>query len=651
MILLQVQHVARLFGADVLFKNIDLNIQENSRIALVGRNGVGKSTLLKIIMEQQPADQGEITKTKNLTIGYLAQDTGLASTNTIYKEMLQVFEPLRKMEQKIHQLEQQIASASQSQTAPTKEYQRLLAQYDQLQHDFKEKNGYGYQAEIRSVLHGFKFNEEDYDKKITSLSGGQKTRLALAKLLLEKRDLLILDEPTNHLDIETLNWLENYLQGYTGALLLVSHDRYFLDKIAHDVYELTPTAAVHYSGNYSAYINKKKLRLQQQEKAYEKQQEKIDKLEDFVKKNIVRASTTKRAQSRRKQLEKIDRLEKPKSQQKGPRFSFTAEHSSGNLVLSVKQAYIGYQKKPLAGPINFELRQKQIMAIVGPNGVGKSTLLKSILGKIPFISGSSRFGAQVDPGYYDQELHNLTADKSVLNEVWDDHPTMPEKDIRSILGSFLFRGSDVAKIVSQLSGGEKARLLLTKLALNHHNLLLFDEPTNHLDIESKEVLEQALLDFDGTVLFVSHDRYFINKVASQVLELSAQGGQLFLGDYDYYIAKKAEQQLLAAQAAEKTATTPTNQAKQPTIPADYQERKQQQREKRKLERTVAALEKELEELETAADAIQQAMAESENYTDPVKIKKLQTQLTDNQQTQQQIESKWETAAAELEKLE
>lgn len=650
MILLQVQHVARLFGADVLFKNIDLDIQENSRIALVGRNGVGKSTLLKIIMDQQPADQGQITRTKNLTIGYLAQDTGLVSGNTIYEEMLTVFEPLRKMEEKIHQLENKIASDSQE--VNSKEYQRLLAQYDQMQHDFKEHNGYGYQAEIRSVLHGFKFDEKDYQQKINSLSGGQKTRLALAKLLLEKRDLLILDEPTNHLDIETLNWLENYLQGYTGALLLVSHDRYFLDKIAQDVYELTPTAAVHYSGNYSAYIQKKQLRLQQQQKAYEKQQEKIDKLEDFVKKNIVRASTTKRAQSRRKQLEKIERLDKPQGQQQGPHFAFTAEHPSGNIVLNVNEAYIGYQKNAIAGPINIELRRNQIMAIVGPNGIGKSTFLKSILGKIPFISGSSQFGAQVDVGYYDQELHNLTPNKSVLNEVWDDHPTMPEKDIRSILGSFLFRGSDVAKIVSQLSGGEKARLLLTKLALNHHNFILFDEPTNHLDIESKEVLEQALLKFDGTVLFVSHDRYFINKVASQVIELSEQRSQLFLGDYDYYLTKKAEQHLLAEEIkADESQNLAKKSSQTSTSATNYQQNKKLQREKRKLERDVAKLEKQLEDLDVIANSIQQAMSAPENYTDPTKIKQLQEQLTENQQQQQQTETEWETAAAKLEKFE
>lgn len=647
MILLQVQQVARLFGAAVLFKKANLDIQENSRIALVGRNGIGKSTLLKIIIGQNAPDEGQVIKTKDLTIGYLAQDTGLESANTIYEEMLLVFQPLQKLETRIHQLEQQIATR---QDTDSEDYQRLLNLYDQLMHDFKEKNGYGYQAEIRSVLHGFRFFEEDYNKKIASLSGGQKTRLALAKLLLEKRDLLILDEPTNHLDIDTLNWLENYLQSYTGALLIVSHDRYFMDKIVNEVYELTPQGTVHYPGNYTKYVQEKKERLLQEQKAFAKQQAKINKLEDFVNRNLVRASTTKRAQSRRKQLEKIQRLEKPQVKLNGPRFAFQSNHDSGNVVLKVNDLKIGYNDQAIAGPINFELRKHQIIAIVGPNGVGKSTFLKSILGKIPVISGECHFGAQVDPGYYDQELKNLHDQKTVLNEVWDDHPTMPETDIRSILGSFLFSGDDVLKSVHQLSGGERARLLLTKLALNHHNFLLFDEPTNHLDIESKEVLEDAVLDFDGTVLFVSHDRYFINKVATTVLEITPKASQLYLGNYDYYLEKKSEQQLLAQQAENKELAATTSAANN-SAASEYQRSKETQKTKRKLKREINQLETQLEKLEQQATVIQQQMAAPANYSDPEKIKDLQAKLTENSSQQKQAEQAWENKSIALDELQ
>jgi ATP-binding cassette subfamily F protein 3 len=647
MILLQVRQVARVFGADTLFENIDLAIQEKSRIALVGRNGIGKSTLLKIIIGQNPPDQGKIIKNKNLTIGYLAQNTGLESENTIYAEMLQVFTPLRQMETKIHRIEDQIATEAAKKKSA--DYQHLLNTYDQLLHDFKAQNGYGYQAEIRAVLHGFKFFEKDYQQKISSLSGGQKTRLALAKLLLEKRDLLILDEPTNHLDIDTLSWLENYLQNYRGALLIVSHDRYFMDKTVNEVYELTPQKTIHYTGNYTKYVQQKQQRLLLEQKAYEKQQEKIGQLEDFVQRNIVRASTTKRAQSRRKQLEKIDRLQRPQKQQRGPRFSFAIDHESGNIVLKVNNVCVGYNQKVIAGPINFELRKKQILAIVGQNGVGKSTFLKTLLNQIPVIAGEYHFGAQVDPGYYDQELKNLHDKKTVLNEVWDDHPTLPEKDIRSVLGSFLFSGDDVMKSVYQLSGGERARLLLTKLALNHHNFLIFDEPTNHLDIESKEVLEEALLNFSGTVLFISHDRYFINKVATKVLEITSHASQLFLGNYDYYVDKKEEQRLLAEQKQQQIALAPK---KSVIIAAnDYQKSKESQKAKRKLQREIAALEAQLDKLEKQDTQIQQQMTQPQNYTDQKKSKNLQDQLNQIQQQQKQVEAVWEDKSLKLESLE
>lgn len=648
MILLQVQQVARYFGADTLFENVSLDVSDNSRIALVGRNGVGKSTLLKMIIGNESPDAGQITKKKGLTIGYLAQNTGLESDKTIYAEMLSVFERLQIMEKNLHEMEAKIADPGADHSSSA--YSQLLNQYDQLLHDFEEQNGYGYEAEVRSVLHGFHFEQEDYDRKISSLSGGQKTRLALAKLLLEQRDLLILDEPTNHLDIDTLTWLEGYVQNYKGALLIVSHDRYFLDRIVNEVYEISHHHSSYYKGNYSAYIDQKAERLRQDWKNYEKQQAEISKLEDFVNKNLVRASTTKRAQSRRKQLEKMERLERPEGDEKGPHFKFTADSQSGNIVLTVKDAAIGYDGRIISSPINIDLRKNQVMAIVGPNGIGKSTLLKSVLGQIPFIKGSSEFGTNVKVGYYDQEQHNLHDKKTVLNELWDDHPTTPEKDIRSILGSFLFIGDDVSKVVHNLSGGEKARLLLTKLAMKHDNFLILDEPTNHLDIDSKEVLENAVMDFNGTVLFVSHDRYFINKVATCVLEIAPQGSTLYLGDYDYYLEKKAEQEEIAA--AKSTAETPIENSPKEvsTGKVNYQQGKERQKQERRLKRSVEEFEQLVEKLDAQKNDLENQMSSPENYNDLEKMGELQAKLQEISKKLAEAEENWEQASMELEEF-
>lgn len=648
MILLQVQQVARYFGADTLFENVSLDVSDNSRIALVGRNGIGKSTLLKMIIGNESPDAGQITKKKGLTIGYLAQNTGLESDKTIYAEMLSVFERLQIMEKNLHEMEAKISDPGADHSSSA--YSQLLNQYDQLLHDFEEQNGYGYEAEVRSVLHGFHFEQEDYDRKISSLSGGQKTRLALAKLLLEQRDLLILDEPTNHLDIDTLTWLEGYVQNYKGALLIVSHDRYFLDRIVNEVYEISHHHSSYYKGNYSAYIDQKAERLRQDWKNYEKQQAEISKLEDFVNKNLVRASTTKRAQSRRKQLEKMERLERPEGDEKGPHFKFTADSQSGNIVLTVKDAAIGYDGRIISSPINIDLRKNQVMAIVGPNGIGKSTLLKSVLGQIPFVKGSSEFGTNVKVGYYDQEQHNLHDKKTVLNELWDDHPTTPEKDIRSILGSFLFIGDDVSKVVHNLSGGEKARLLLTKLAMKHDNFLILDEPTNHLDIDSKEVLENAVMDFNGTVLFVSHDRYFINKVATCVLEIAPQGSTLYLGDYDYYLEKKAEQEEIAA--AKSTAETPIENSPKEvsTGKVNYQQGKERQKQERRLKRSVEEFEQLVEKLDAQKNDLENQMSSPENYNDLEKMGELQAKLQEISKKLAEAEENWEQASMELEEF-
>ncbi|WP_436678203.1 ABC-F family ATP-binding cassette domain-containing protein [Lactiplantibacillus argentoratensis] len=659
MILLQVQQVMRRFGADVLFDNVQMDIQEHARVALVGRNGAGKSTLLKMIAGETVPDEGQISMRKGLTIGYLAQDQGLDSNNTIWEEMSSVFVELHAIEKRMHQLENQLSDPAIMNDEQA--YQQTLKTYDQIQTEFQQKNGYGYQAEIRGVLHGFQFDADVYDKSVTALSGGQKTQLALAKLLLEKRDLLILDEPTNHLDVETLTWLESYLQSYSGALLIVSHDRYFLDRVVNEVYDLSHHEMVHYTGNYDQFVQEKAARIQAQWKHYEKQQAEISKLEDFVNRNIVRASTTKRAQARRKQLAKMDRLDRPDSDEKTAHFGFHAAKQSGNIVLTVKDAAVGYDGQILSEPDNLNIKKHEAIAIVGPNGIGKSTFLKSILGQIPFIKGQAVFGTNVVTGYYDQEQRNLNDKKTVLSELWDEHPTTPEKDIRTILGSFLFTGEDVDKPVHALSGGERARLLLTKLAMQNDNFLILDEPTNHLDIDSREVLEVALNDFDGTLLFVSHDRYFINQVATSVVEVSPEGTELFLGDYDYYIDKKQEQAEIAAaaasQAAEKAAeasaadsTSATNAAPRSKGQQNYQASKQQQREKRKLERSVAALEEQMTALDGQATQIQTEMAQPEVSADVGKLQDLQKELEAINAQQEQVETEWTEQAEALEEL-
>lgn len=642
MILLQANQIARLFGAEVLFENIHLDISTRARIGLVGRNGAGKSTLLKIIAGVETPDAGQIAKNKTATLGYLAQDTGLVSDATVWEEMLDAFSIVRKMEQRMHQLEVQISESDPQ----TKEYQSILKEYDRLQHDFSEQNGYSYENEIRSVLHGFKFDESFYTQPIATLSGGQKTRLALAKMLLQSPDILILDEPTNHLDIETLAWLEGYLQSYSGALLIVSHDRYFLDKVVTEIYEISRQKMRHYKGNYSRYLDLKAEQLASDWKAYEKQQTEINKLEDFVARNLVRASTTKRAQSRRKQLEKMDRLDRPQGDEKSAHFLFDIAKPSGNIVLQVEEAAIGYSiEEVLSQPIDLDIRRKDAIALVGPNGIGKSTLLKSIIGELPFIKGDLRLGTNVSVGYYDQGQTNLHQNKTILQELWSEHPTTPEVEIRNTLGGFLFSGEDVEKPITLLSGGEKARVALAKLAMNQENFLILDEPTNHLDIDNKEVLENALIDYEGTLFFVSHDRYFINRIANKVIELSEDGSKLYLGDYDYYLEKKQEEEELAALLEEKEEVVTVSTGKQ-----NFQQSKEQQRVLRNLQRQVEAIEEQLAELDQKIEALELAMTQPEVLNDHLKLNELNQESEVAQAEQLTLMDQWEQLSLELENL-
>ena len=522
MIVLQVNQLYKSFIADEILSGVKLEVQHRDRVALVGRNGAGKSTLLKIIAGEMSYDSGDIIIPKGIQIGYLEQHAGLQSTLSIWDEMMTIFEALREQEKTLRSLELKMADPAVYEDSEM--YAQIMTEYDQLQHDFKEAGGYQYEADTRAVLHGMQFFPSDYGKLITSLSGGQRTRLALAKLLLSKPDLLILDEPTNHLDIETLSWLENYLKGYAGAILIVSHDRYFLDQVVSIVYEVSRHRVSKYVGNYSGYLDEKAKNYERDMKMFERQMDEKAKLEEFVQKNIARASTTKMAQSRRKVLERTEWLDSPDGDEKSANFGFTIERQSGNDVLSVDNVTVGYSSKSISSNIQIRTFREDRIALVGPNGVGKSTLLKTIIKDLPLLAGEIRYGTNVQIGYYDQEQAKLSSNKSVLQELWDEWPLMNEKDIRGVLGRFLFSGDDVAKTVNSLSGGEKARLALAKLMMQKANFLVLDEPTNHLDLDSKEVLENALIDYPGTLLFVSHDRYFINRIATKVIELSGTGG-------------------------------------------------------------------------------------------------------------------------------
>lgn len=633
MIILQANKIERSFAGEVLFDNINLQVDKRDRIALVGKNGAGKSTLLKILVGEEEPTSGEINKKKDISLSYLAQDSRFESENTIYDEMLHVFNNLRRTERQLRQMELEMGEKS------GEDLDKLMSDYDRLSENFRQAGGFTYEADIRAILNGFKFDESMWQMKIAELSGGQNTRLALAKMLLEKPNLLVLDEPTNHLDIETIAWLENYLVNYSGALLIVSHDRYFLDKVATITLDLTKHSLDRYVGNYSRFVELKEQKLVTEAKNYEKQQKEIAALEDFVNRNLVRASTTKRAQSRRKQLEKMERLDKPEAGKKAANMTFQSEKTSGNVVLTVENTAIGYDGEVLSQPINLDLRKMNAVAIVGPNGIGKSTFIKSIVDQIPFIKGEKRFGANVEVGYYDQTQSKLTPSNTVLDELWNDFKLTPEVEIRNRLGAFLFSGDDVKKSVGMLSGGEKARLLLAKLSMENNNFLILDEPTNHLDIDSKEVLENALIDFDGTLLFVSHDRYFINRVATHVLELSENGSTLYLGDYDYYIEKRA-----TAEMSQTEEASTSNQAKEASPVNDYQAQKESQKEVRKLMRQIESLEAEIEELESQSQAISEQMLET---NDADKLMELQAELDKISHRQEEAMLEWEELSEQV----
>lgn len=626
------------FGAAPIFSKVNFSIENNARIGLVGPNGAGKTTLLKIMTGRQEASQGEFTVNKGIELGYIAQEHDFDEEKSIWEEMLTVFQPLIDQGQQLEKLQYAIADHPED--------EELLRRLDQAQYNFEQAGGYTYQAEIKSMLNGFNFPEATWNKQIASLSGGEKTRLSFVKLLLKKPPLLLLDEPTNYLDLDTLDWLEAFLKNYPGAILTVSHDQYFLDHLATQIFELQHGELTVFKGNYSQYLAQRELRDQQQEAAYEKQQEEIKREEEFIQKNIVRASTTKQAQSRRKALEKMELVDPPKHKSK-VRIKFDSARPSGKEVLILKDLAVGYPDKTMLKDISFQINKGDRVAIIGQNGIGKSTLLKTVMKQLPVKSGAIKYGASLDIGYYDQELQGLDYSKTVIDTIWDQHKDMNEKDIRSILASFLFTAKDIDKQVSQLSGGQRARLTLTVLSMEHNNFLLMDEPTNHLDLDAKEVLEKALADYDGTLLFVSHDRYFINKLANKIVVAKDGQAKIYEGNYTYYLNEKAKEEAAAQEKAAQEAPVVKSVSESKF---SYQEQKKRDSEKRKLERQVAQAEKDLEELEAKEQEIQEAMADPAIAADFSKLGPLQEELTAVQEKISQVSQAWEDASLALEEF-
>lgn len=643
MIVLQVNRLTKSFSGVPIIENAQLEVQHRDRVALVGRNGAGKSTLLKIIAGEMSYDEGDIIIPKDITVGYLEQHSHIDSELSIWDEMLTVFEPVRQMENQMRQLEQQMANLNPQ--TDQEAYDEVFKAYDAIQVDFTNNKGYQYESDIRSILHGMQFYPEHYERPVNVLSGGEKTRLALAKMLLQNPKLLILDEPTNHLDIETLSWLEKYLASYEGAILIVSHDRYFLDQITTITYEIARNEVTKYPGNYSFYLDEKAKTYERDMKRFEREQTEKAKLEQFIQKNIARASTSKMAKSRRKVLNKTEWMDAPDGDERSAQFSFSTKKQSGNDVLSVDDLAIGYGQNVLAQQIDMRVYRGERIAIVGPNGVGKSTLLKSIVKRDTPLAGSIRYGTNVEIGYYDQEQATLVGNGTVLQEIWNDWPLMQEKDIRTLLGRFLFSGDDVEKPVASLSGGEKARLSLAKLMLEQSNTLILDEPTNHLDLDSKEVLENALDDFPGTLLFVSHDRYFINRLATKVMELTPTGIVEYLGDYNYYVAKKEELIDLNILQVEEQAAPSTAEEEH------KQERREQKKERRKYERIVERVEQEMAEIEAKLDALNEQMHDPALANDHEQLIELQTTIDAEQEQHDSLSEQWLEATEQLEQME
>lgn len=637
--LIQLNNVTKNFVVNEIFSNVKMEINDKDRIAIVGRNGAGKSTLLKIISGELSFDSGERTVSKNTTIGYLSQEFIVREDLSIYEEMITCFDEIISLEANLEKLSYELTPEN------IENDPGLLDRFDRLQNEVLTHKDYHYKSKIESVLYGLDFTKDVFDKKISTFSGGEKTRLSMAKLLLSEPDLLILDEPTNHLDMENVSWLENYLSSYNGAIVIVSHDRYFLDKVVNVVYNLEFGKLKKYVGNYSKFLKQYEEDYEKQLKEFTSQQKDIKRLEEFVQKNIARASTSKMAKSRQKVLDKMELIDNPKKDDKAANIEFNIKEQSGRDVLIIENLKVGYDGKQVGNAYNFSVYKGDRIAIVGRNGIGKSTLIKTIAKKQNAIGGSVHYGSKVSLGYYDQKQAEFESSKTILNELWDEYPLMKEAEVRTVLGRFLFRGDSVLKIVRDLSGGEKARLQLAKLMLEKNNLLVLDEPTNHLDITSKQVLEDALENYEGTIVFVSHDRYFINKIANKVLDITGDDYSIYLGNYDYYLEKR-EQELIAKKLKEEK----TDEV-QEKVANNYVLGKEEKKRIRRLERTREELLEKIESLEEKVSLVNNELTKEEVYTDAIKVQEYNEELRSLNQEIEDLNNTWLEIEEELESLQ
>ena len=637
--LIQLNNITKNFVVNEIFSNVKMEINDKDRVAIVGRNGAGKSTLLKIISGELSFDSGERTVSKNTTIGYLSQEFIVREDLSIYEEMITCFDEIISLEANLEKLSYELTPEN------IEKDPSLLDRFDRLQNEVLTHKDYHYKSKIESVLYGLDFTKDVFDKKISTFSGGEKTRLSMAKLLLSEPDLLILDEPTNHLDMENVAWLENYLSSYNGAIVIVSHDRYFLDKVVNVVYNLEFGKLKKYVGNYSKFLKQYEEDYEKQLKEFTSQQKDIKRLEEFVQKNIARASTSKMAKSRQKVLDKMELIDNPKKDDKAANIEFKIKEQSGRDVLMIENLKVGYDGKQVGSAYNFSVYKGDRIAIVGRNGIGKSTLIKTIAKKQNAIGGSVHYGSKVSLGYYDQKQAEFESSKTILNELWDEYPLMKEAEVRTVLGRFLFRGDSVLKIVRDLSGGEKARLQLAKLMLEKNNLLVLDEPTNHLDITSKQVLEDALENYEGTIVFVSHDRYFINKIANKVLDITGDDYSIYLGNYDYYLEKR-EQELIAKKLKEEK-----TEEVQEKVTNDYVLGKEEKKRIRKLERIREELLEKIESLEEKVSLVNNELTKEEVYIDAIKVQEYNEELRSLNQEIEDLNNTWLEIEEELESLQ
>ena len=648
--ILACKDITKTFGTDEILSGVSFHINEREKAAIVGINGAGKSTLLKIIMHEMKQDDGEVILAKGATIGYLAQHQDLNSTNTIYEEMLEVKQYIIELDEKIRSMEAEMKTASGD------KLESLLNQYSKLTHEFEMNNGYAYKSEIVGVLKGLGFEESEFDKRTNDLSGGQKTRVSLGKLLLSKPDIILLDEPTNHLDLNSIAWLETYLMNYPGTVLIVAHDRYFLDRVVTKVIELEHAKARVYEGNYTDFITKKDLLREAMIKQYNNQQREIKHQEEVITKlrSFNREKSIKRAESRVKMLDKMERLDKPITEEDQMHFTLTPSVVSGNDVLTVRDLSKSFGSHTLFTHLDFDIKRGEKVAIIGGNGTGKTTILKIINGVLDADSGSITLGSKVKIGYYDQEHHVLNMEKTLFDELHDAYPDMDNTQIRNTLAAFLFTNDDVFKRVKDLSGGERGRLSLAKLMLSESNLLILDEPTNHLDIASKEILENTIKNYTGTVLYVSHDRYFINKTATRILDLTNQTLINYIGNYDYYLEKKEVQESVAfaqnnTASVGKEKTLDTSNSKNDSVNTtvsdskmDWKQQKEEQARQRKLQNQIKKCEDEITRLEERNSEIDELLAQADIYTNVSKLVKLNNEKQENEARLEELMEEWES---------